>query len=372
MIFYFIIVFGITLFYFIIIISFNFGWKNINYYKKGQIGPFCPYISLVIAARNEEKNISRLINALIHQSIGIDNFEIIIVNDHSTDNTFQIARSFEGSVKNLNIYNLKENTGKKQALLFGIKQAKGKLIVTTDADCLPQRNWLETIAEFYARYQPKLIIGPVLMRGNTFFEKIQALDFFALMSSGGAATGIKKPIMCNGANLAFERENYLELTDPHNVNEVSGDDIFLLLTLKKSHKDQILFLKSKKAIVCTEPEKTFLNYLTQRKRWASKSTRYKDFDIIFVSIIVLLMNVSLLLNLLLAILSSCFLWTFLLQLLLKSISDLIFLSTTSFDFKQQKLLRYFIPTQIFNVVMIPYLAIAGITGSIKWKGRISV
>lgn len=366
---FFIIILGITLLYFIIIISFIFGWKNINLYKKGQIGPSFPFISLVIAARNEEKNISNLINTLAQQSIGATGFEIILVDDHSTDNTLQIAQSFESIVKNLTIHSLKKNTGKKHAISLGITHSNGNLIVTTDADCIPHKNWLETIAGFYTHHQPKLIIGPVLMRGNSFFKKIQALDFFALMTSGGAATGIKKPIMCNGANLAFEKEIYLELTDPQYSKEVSGDDVFLMLSLKKNYQDKILFLKSEQATVITEPENSFINFIAQRKRWASKSKSYKDFDILFVSVTVLLMNLSLLTNLILIIFSSCFLWIFLLQLLLKSMVDFIFLYDTSFDFKQQKLLKYFLPAQIFNVVMIPYLAIAGITGSITWKGR---
>lgn len=355
--------------YVIIITLFGIGWQKIKYFGKGQSDPSFIQISLVIAVRNEEHNLKNLLNSLTNQSLSPQYFEIIIVDDHSTDNSLEIINKHKPTLVNLNLLSMAHLMGKKNAISLGISNAKGRLIVTTDADCLPESKWLETIAKFYNKTQAKLIIGPVIMRGKGFFKKIQALDFYSLMASGGGAAGIGRPIMCNGANLAFEKNIYNKIIDPHNSGKVSGDDVFLLLNIKKNANNKILFLKSADAIVFTQAENSFIKFVQQRSRWASKSTGYKDFDIIFTAIVVLLINTLLLVNFLMLPFFQTFRQLFLIQFGIKSIVDFIFLYLTGKTFKQNKLLKYFLPTQLFNIFMVPYAAFSGFWGNAKWKDR---
>ncbi len=356
----------ITLIYSIIITSFLIGWIKIKKTEEGAGVPSSVFTSVVIAVKNEEQNIPFLLDSLVNQTTHHADYEIIIINDHSTDGTVNLIRNSDHS--NLRLLSLPVGQkGKKEALQYGINNSNGELIITTDADCLHHQNWLETVIKFYIQHKPKLIIAPVLMYSKSFFEQIQALDFFSLFASGAGASGIKRPIMCNGANLAFEKKAYNDLHDPHNKSFSSGDDIFLLLNIKQKYREEIMFLKSKEALVYTKSEKTIRKFINQRKRWVSKSTGYRDLDIILVSIVVFFTNLFLAFNLIGSIFFQELLLIFSVQLFLKSIVDFSFLYIILRYYNKKKLLWYFIPTQLLNILLVPYIALSGILASVKWR-----
>jgi len=247
----------ITISYLALLIALIIGWGRIKNFEKGSLNPFPVFISVVIAARNEEDNILETLSSISSQTLDTDFFEVIIVDDFSSDKTKNIIKEFCELHKNFRYFFLKEHKGKKNALDFAIKQAKGNLIVTTDADCESQTEWLQTIKNYYLSNNVRMIIAPVLIKSTNWFEHMQALDFLSLMVSGAAATGIKKPIMNNAANLVFTKEAYLSLSNATIQEISSGDDIFLLLKMKKEYPDEIHFLKSTKAIVYTKPKKNF-------------------------------------------------------------------------------------------------------------------
>ncbi|NJO91630.1 MAG: glycosyltransferase [Chloroflexia bacterium] len=170
----------ITLIYSIIIFSFIIGWIKIKKFEKGASAPSSVFTSIIIAVKNEEENILPLLESLSNQTIHCIEYEVIIVNDHSIDNTENLIRNtLHHNVKLLSLP--KGQKGKKDALQYGINNSRGKLIVTTDADCLHHHEWLETIISFYLRKKPKLIIAPVLMQSNRFFEKFKHLIFSHLL-----------------------------------------------------------------------------------------------------------------------------------------------------------------------------------------------
>jgi biofilm PGA synthesis N-glycosyltransferase PgaC len=248
----------IALIYSFIIFSFLIGWIRIKKFKKGAPAPSSVFTSVIIAVKNEEQNIPSLLNSLANQTIHHADYEIIIINDHSNDNTEYLMNSAD--LPNLKLLNLPlGKRGKKDALQFGISNSTGDLIITTDADCIHHSVWLETISTYYSQYKPKLIIAPVLMQSKSFFEHLQALDFFSLIASGAGASGIKRPIMCNGANLAFDKKTYEEFQDPFHKSFSSGDDVFLLLNMKRKYRKDIKFLKSEEALVLTKPKKHWVN-----------------------------------------------------------------------------------------------------------------
>ncbi len=355
--------------YLILIIRFAASWTKIEEFKGENISINADLrISVVIAAKNEEKNIKNLLNSLKNQSLASKRFQIVLINDHSTDRTLEKAQQFAKTFENLQIFSLENGkNGKKAAINYGISQATGNLIVATDADCQHHEDWLITIAEYYSHTKAKLIISPVVMQHVNSFETMQSLDFFSLMASGAAAAGMQQAIMCNGANLIFEKHVYYEFNDIHNSKYVSGDDIFLLLNVKKKYKNDIKFLKSKKAVVKTKAEKTFKNYVKQRQRWASKSTGYTDWFIIFVAFSVLFVHISMLASLIFGFFYKKMIILFVLQFFFKSIVDFLFLQKTTKYFNQVFNVKILIITQLANIFLIPYFAISGLFETKKWK-----
>jgi cellulose synthase/poly-beta-1,6-N-acetylglucosamine synthase-like glycosyltransferase len=369
MFFYYLFSIIIAISYFSIILSFSIGWDKIKVFRKGSPSPSFFLISLIVAFRNEETKLAFFIDSILKQTLEKKFFELILVNDHSCDKSEEIVRRKISGLSNFQIVKSGDTEGKKNAIKFGIEQSKGNLILTTDADCTHHPLWLETIFLFYHANKPNLIIGPVLMTGKTHFEHVQCLDFMSLVASGAGAAGINKPIMCNGANLAFERKIVDIMVDPFFEKIKSGDDIFLLHHLKKIKGAKILFVKSIEATAYTEAEHSFKNFYKQRVRWASKSKYYFDKDTISTAIIVFLMNLSLFGNLVLSLFSASFIGLFFIQFVIKLIPDFILLRKCTTFFQVKKLLWYFLPTQVANIILIPTEGIAGLFVKPRWKTK---
>ena len=315
------------------------------------------FFSVIICARNEEKTLPYLLHAIENQSY--KNFELIVVNDHSSDGTESVIHSFTTKNPNFRIINA---TGerKKNALKEGIAASSGEVIVQTDADCVPAEKWLETIAVYLMKNDSDLVIGPVKMSFSSAFEEMQALEFMSLVTSGAGAAGIGMPIMCNGANLIYKRSVWEEAVHAQQEEFVSGDDMFLLLSAKKSKK-KITFLKSIEAIVTTKAEASVSGFLRQRRRWASKSAGYRDFSVLFTAFVVFGLAVLFLILLLTGsfkLLLFVFLW--------KGLIDFFFLSGAAPFFGLQKCLKWVFPVAAIYPFYIVYAAFAGLFGKKKW------
>jgi cellulose synthase/poly-beta-1,6-N-acetylglucosamine synthase-like glycosyltransferase len=303
------------------------------------------FISVIVACRNEQKNLPDLLKCLAFQNYPEYLFEVIVVNDWSTDKTFEIASEFNGISNILALDN--KGKGKKQALRTGIKAAKGNLIITTDADCRMGKNWITTIAAFYELNRPDMIICPVQIKSvSGFFGKFQELEFMSLQGITAGSAKSEQATMCNGANLAFKREVYLNNSNNLHDEINSGDDIFLLHSLKKRNRSKILWLESPDALVTTGSSSSFMSFLKQRSRWISKGKAYCDrYTIVFgiVTFVSIVLQSSYLI--------ACFvypdlIWVFLAILVLKSVPDFLILLNTSQRYGKRNLMRWFLPSQL--------------------------
>ncbi len=266
-----------------LIIAFVIGWQRIPVFNSELNAESIPGLSIVISCRNEAVNIPAFISELKNQSF--KNFEVIFIDDHSTDNTAELLAYYSTSLPEFRIVS-NAGQGKKGALATGISVAKGELIVTTDADCIPHSSWIETIIRFYQKNKCDLIVCPVVMTADkTLFQQLQALEFTSLVASGAGAVGAGIPIMCNGANLAFRKEIWLKCRNDLKNTELSGDDMFLLHSVKK-HRGKIEFLKSTAAAVFTSPTPNLKSFVRQRTRWTGKSVLYTDFVTLFTAFVV--------------------------------------------------------------------------------------
>jgi cellulose synthase/poly-beta-1,6-N-acetylglucosamine synthase-like glycosyltransferase len=299
------VIFGL---YILLILYYWKSWVSISDFSpdsyRDQILDFEPTtkISVIIPARNEEEFIERCLDSVCDQSYPKHLFEVLVVDDHSTDKTAAIINSYAD--KNVRLISLKDfipageiNSYKKKAIEIAIQQSTGELIVTTDADCFAKQNWLQTIAAFYEQYSPAFIAAPVSIDcSNKFIEFFQGLDFMTLQGITGASVHKKIHSMCNGANLAYTRKAFEEVGGFAGIDNIaSGDDMLLMHKIYKRYPDKVIFLKSKDVIVHTAPVNSIREFFNQRIRWASKADKYDDKRIFAVLLLVYLINIILLL-----------------------------------------------------------------------------
>lgn len=344
---------------------FGKGWKKIPYFLAEELTSSAKTVSVVVACRNEENNLPQLLRALHWQSIS--DFELILVNDHSTDRTAEIMQDATLHFENISIIQAQKQ-GKKAALREAILAAKGNLIITTDADCIPEKKWVETILAYQIKNDCDLIIAPVRMTENdTFFSKIESIEFSTLIASGAGAAGSGMPVMCNGANLAFRKQSWLAAWPDINENEISGDDIFLLLSIKK-RGGKIRFLKSENAFASTKSAGNITAFFKQRQRWTAKSKSYNDLQIIVVAIVVLLASLMQVMLFAGSVFVSELWFATAIYFLIKYLIDVSFLLTANDLFKTKKLLFRSFILSVFYPFYISFTALSGLIKSPKaWK-----
>ncbi len=355
--------------YFTLIILLLWGWSKTNVEKSSACSGKT-VVSIVIAVRNEAANIPQLIRMLKSQDYPGNLLEILFVDDHSTDNT---QEAIHLCMKGERGYSVIPNSGagKKDALLCGYQKSRGALIITTDADCTFKERWISSIVSFFENVRPDLIIGPVILnRGESVFQELQELEFLSLTGTSGGSCGIGKPVLCNGANLAFNKEKVVPDSGIMNSYFASGDDIFLLHEVKKTAGLKSRFLKSGEAVVVSKGQPDLKSFWNQRKRWTSKSRGYRDLDTIVTAVIVYLMNLSLLLSLLLTVFIPKSILVFLGLFTVKLVTDLLFIYSIARFFRKTDLLKYFLILQVIYFLYVTIIPVAGITGKYSWKNRI--
>jgi cellulose synthase/poly-beta-1,6-N-acetylglucosamine synthase-like glycosyltransferase len=362
----------LTVLYVGIVLSFIVGWSRLA----GFILPADSEqieVSIIVAARNEEENIAKTIQDLLAQDYKTSMMEIIVIDDHSTDATGSIITSFKDPRIKLITLNepLTINSYKKKAIQTAIATARGKLIITTDADCRMGKNWLKTIVGYYQKEGFKMISSPVVFTDEkSFFERAQSLEFLYLIGMGASTIGNKNASTCNGANLAYEREAFYEVGGFTGIDDLaSGDDELLLHKIAARYKNKIGFLKNRDAIVYTQAKPTVNEFIQQRKRWASKSTRYKNKSIIVLGVLVWLFNLSIVLNLIVGLFKPGYMQIGLSQLLIKMLIEFVFLIPVTRFAKRMELLILIPVLNVMHIVYIIFIGIAGNSGKYSWKGR---
>jgi cellulose synthase/poly-beta-1,6-N-acetylglucosamine synthase-like glycosyltransferase len=360
----------LTLVYLLVVYTFIRGWKRL---KVG--GPTVKggstTVSIIVAARNEAVQIEKTIESLLTQDYNQALVEIIFIDDHSTDDTAPIIARYP----KIKLISLQEkdpiNSYKKKAIAMAIADASGTLIITTDADCTMGPQWLKTIVSFYETHDYKMISSPVVYTGEqNFFERAQSLEFLYLIGLGASTIGNNKPSTCNGANLAYERAAFYEVGGFQGIDDLaSGDDELLLHKMAARYGKKIGFLKNYEAVVFTQAKPTLASFIQQRKRWASKSTRYKNKSIIVLGVIVWLFNLSIVLNVLAGFFNIDFLVLALVQLLLKIAVECIFLWDVTKFARKRELLSLLPVLNLMHIVYLIFIGVAGNSGRYNWKGR---
>jgi cellulose synthase/poly-beta-1,6-N-acetylglucosamine synthase-like glycosyltransferase len=333
-------------------------------------------VTVLVPARNEEKNIVNCLNSLINQNYPRDKLQIVVIDDDSNDKTAQIVRGYFGKYNFVQLIHLEKCppniSPKKRALQVGIEASEGEIIFSIDADCTVDSGWISGMITNFSN-EVGMVTGYVLFDKqfeNTFFHKIQSLEFLGLTSAGMGSIGSGDPIIANGANLAFRRQAFFDAEGYQNENHIiSGDDDLLLQNIVKKTSWQVRACIDPQTFVKTKPVSNLNEFLNQRIRWASKGLVYKKISLVFFLISVYIYYLLLFISLPFAL---CFPLYFpypLCVFAIKLIVDFLLILKGTSLVGRKDLRKYFLVTEIFQLPYIIYVGFAGIMGSFSWKGR---
>lgn len=230
-----------------------------------------PSLSIIVAARNEEKNIAECIEALSKLVFPKEKLEIIIVDDNSTDSTYKIVEEFIKYkpefilIKSKNeIGNLK---GKTNALANALEIAKGEVIATTDADCIMHPLWAKTLISYY-KDDVGAVFGYTNMTEGKFFETMQSVDSVYLLAVAGGTMNMNMPMSCIGNNMSYRRKAYDEVGGYESLSFSITEDYRLLRALVALNKYKIIYPINENSLVTTKPCEDLKTLYRQRKRWS--------------------------------------------------------------------------------------------------------
>ncbi|WP_347924001.1 glycosyltransferase [Pontimicrobium sp. SW4] len=362
-----------TILYCLLIGFFVIGFNRVKSFEE----PFLRNLTrftIVVPFRNEEENLPDLIKSLESLNYSKNHFEVLFVDDDSTDNSVELcSRLLSCSQLDFKIIKNKRssNSPKKDAITTAINNAKYYWIATTDADCEVPNRWLETSNSFINSYDVAMIVAPVTYTSSdSFLKQFQTLDVLSLQAVTIAGFGLSLPFLCNGANLFYRKDLFEELNGFDNNNDIaSGDDIFLLEKAVKKYPKLVKYLKSTNAIIFTKAETSLSALIQQRIRWTAKTSTYKNTFGKFVGILVLTMN-SLVVTTLFLSIFGLFSWLyFTIFLTSKLAMDYLLLSKSTRFFNQTNLLNNYFFSGLLYPFFTVFVAFKAMFSKYKWKGR---
>ena len=332
------------------------------------------FLSVVIAAHNEEMTIEKCLQCLISQDYPKQLYEIIIADDRSSDKTKEIISYY--SKRHENIRSVRINTEepfipKKTALIKGLNIARGEIIVSTDADCIQPAGWLTALNSHFSEEIGMVIGHTEYFKPDSFWEGIDSIDYFSQRVLGIAFLGLNSAYTCTASNIAYRKEIfYNNKEDFINAKVRPAEDNLILhsVHLKSSYKIAAAFESS--SIVTTNGASSFKHFMNQRFRWAAYGGNITTFGVKIFFIPLLLYYSYLCISLFWAVFNPDIMNAFLVSFLYKMIVDFLFMLKASVLYRCVYILKYFFPISIIHVILIPIIVIKGNLSSFKWKDNI--
>lgn len=324
--------------------------------------------SLIIACRNEEENLPALFASINRQKVRHEQLEVIFVDDHSNDKTFDLLKEFQETCDfSVHVIRAEESEGKKAAITKGVSIASNPLLLFTDADCRFGTLWVAAHMNNYLDGN-EFTSGPVMFNeAKNFWQRLMQLEFLGLIASGGAGVKLKWNWMANAANMSVDRNSYLKAMDnAKGHNKASGDDSYLLAALTKK-RAEIGFLKASEALVVTGYEPNLKSFVNQRLRWASKGAGYMKLMPLLATMIIFVTNVSIFLSPFIFLADRTL--AIITIAVIKVLVDIWFYSFALTFFDKRNLLGLVPIAQIFHIPYVVFTAIFGAMFKYEWKGR---
>ena len=327
-------------------------------------------LSIIVPFRNEAEHLPGLIGDLVAQSYPAHMWELIIVDDHSEDDSASIITSLIDDIPGFSYLRLPPGkSGKKAALYEGIQKAKHNWIIQVDADCRVGPGFISSHVMFLERHPSDMVAGLVSTRkgGGSFLETFERLDMLALVGSSAGSFSLGRPMMCSGANLSYSRELYLETRsfDPEQ-STASGDDMFLMIGGRKLNRT-LRYNTSRESMVETGAVKDLRRLIVQRMRWGSKTGAYRMPDIQLLALLISLTNISILLMPLWMMLFPG-MWPWLAgAYLAKSLADFMLLFRITGITGSRADLKMFIPVSLLYYPFFLVSMLGSLLGKQGWK-----
>ncbi len=327
-----------------------------------------PAVSIIVAARNEEARIGACISSLLALSYPKDLLEVIIVDDHSTDLTQDVVRKHIGTSTGFRLIKAGEPAGvlkgKVNALVAGIDQSKGEILLFTDADCTVPAEWVEATVGYYADKQVAMVAGFITLSGQGWLRAIQSLDWLALVSAASATAALRFPVTAVGNNLSIRRSAYNEVGGYRNIPFSVTEDFALVKAVTTTGAGRVVLPLDAGIAIQTVPCRTMSELLSQRRRWfvggrGMTASRVLAFAGIYLFHLALAAGVWL---------SDPLLWAALLAI--KLTADYLLVLPALIALKQHRLTPYWLHFEVYlclYVLILPVLAL--FRPRISWKGR---
>jgi len=324
------------------------------------------FVSVIIAARNEETNLPNCLESAANQTYPTSQYEIIVVNDGSTDGTEAICQNFIQRYPHIKLVRVQEDAylrGKANALAQGIDGAKGEIILITDADCTVLPTWVEQTVKRYTN-EVGLIGGFTLQKAATPFEGMQSLDWVFILGMAAATAGFKHPLGSIGNNLSFRKSAYDQIGGYRKLKFSVTEDYTVVQAIVGSQKWQYRYPLDPKHLVESKPCPNFLTLLRQKHRWGKGGLDMKPAGLA-IMIVGFFMHLSPFIMLY---------WGGVVQaavaFMIKFIADYIFLYKILERLDRTDELRWFYWFELYFIIyvlILPFLVFFG--GKVKWKGR---
>ena len=334
-------------------------------------------VTVLIPVRNEAKNIKDLLSDLANQNYPTNCFNVIVIDDNSEDETAGIVEqyslncNYELSLMPLEMERDFQGSHKKLAISQGVKNSSAEFIVCTDGDCRVDSHWLSVIVDNFQRHRALFISGPVMLQGgNNWWHGIQVMEFSSLIGVGAASLKLGLPNMCNGANMGFRRDIFLELNGYQGFQHIhSGDDEFLMYKIFSKYPKRIHFLQDTRAIVKTGVKNSVSAFINQRKRWSGKWRFHRQISPKLLAFFIFIVNLALIIALFWMLTGKASVADLLPQVLLKLAADFLFIYVILRFFKKKVNLRDFLILELFYPIYAVFFGLSSNFGSYTWKGR---
>jgi cellulose synthase/poly-beta-1,6-N-acetylglucosamine synthase-like glycosyltransferase len=368
---------ALLFFYGLLMLFYAKWYKKVNVFLPNKDVIPQTLFSIIIPARNEDENIGKCLHSIYQQNYPTSLFEVIVVDDYSTDDTANIVLKLTNEFKNLRLISLEKelsgkklNAYKKKAIDIAIAQSNGTWIITTDADCLMQQSWLYNFDNYVQQNNVQMVAAPVcFINVKTVLSNFQYIDFMALQAATVASVSAGVHSMCNGANLAYNKETFYKVGGFKGIDNIaSGDDMLLMNKIKSQFKNSIGYLYNKQSIVYTQPMPTWKSFINQRIRWASKADKYDDKSLLPVLVLMYWFNLNILLFICFSFFSIKTFYITCCLILFKALIEWLLMYQASKFFGKLNFLKFLLlqPLHILYIIVAGWL---GKFGTYKWKER---
>lgn len=322
--------------YFLELLIFFIGIMR-NMRTPGELSGELPFVSVIVSAKNEEKNIGQCMESLVQLDYPEDRLEILMVNDGSTDKTGQIILEYSKKYPVIKYLETEINNtllkGKTRALAQAIKKSKGEFIFTTDADCEVKPMWIKEMLGYYDD-STGVVSSYSIMRPKNISRAVQSLDWMYLLTIACGSDGIGDPLSCVGNNMSFRKKAYEDVGGYEKIKYSVTEDFMLLKTIRNSTKWKTKFPLNRNTVNYTLPCVSFMELYRQKKRWGRGGL-----NIVLLGYLVGAAGWSISASLLLG-------WLFMpayaygLLIIAKILLDIIFISPAVIKFREYKILFY--------------------------------